>query len=493
VIIRKQENEMAERVTLASRTFELTDQQRFSNISGDHNPMHLDAVLARRTQGGAPVVHGVHLLLWALDALASADPELPPMGSLRARFKKLVYLSERTEVVLTQRDAIGAWLNISVAGSPMSHVAVGFGDSITASSDLDPSSFECIPGPRDPMDLDFDQMAGRSGCLAFATQPEVIAAMFPAAANWLGARRIAALAASTYLVGMVCPGLYSIFGSLSVETCAEPVIQNTLVFRVTKVDPRFRLINQAICGGGLVGSLESFVRPPPTPQAPMESLAGLVNPTEFAGSLALVVGGSRGLGELTAKLIAAGGGRVIITYRFGSADADKVADEIRAARGDCEILAYDVLKPAEEQLANLAETPTHVYYFATPLILRFQPAPFVPARFNDFLDFYVNGFWHLSQALRARQPELSIFYPSSVFVSERPAGMTEYAMAKSAGEALCADMNLAFKPLHVTVTRLPRLPTDQTASITPVKTASSLETMLPLVREVQSWPRSVHS
>jgi hypothetical protein len=71
--------------------------------------------------------------------------------------------------------------------------------------------------------------------------------------------------------------------------------------------------------------------------------------------------------------------------------------------------------------------------------------------------------------------------------------MTEYAMAKSAGEALCADMNRALKPLHVTVTRLPRLPTDQTASITPVKTASSLETMLPVVREVQSWPRSVHS
>lgn len=62
-------------------------------------------------------------------------------------------------------------------------------------------------------------------------------------------------------------------------------------------------------------------------------------------------------------------------------------------------------------------------------------------------------------------------------------------MAKSAGEALCADMNSELAPLHVVVSRLPRLLTDQTASIPHVESAPTLETMLPLVREVQSWPR----
>src|ERR1035441_1425967 len=81
----------------------------------------------------------------------------------------------------------------------------------------------------------------------------------------------------------------------------------------------------------------------------------------------------------------------------------------------------------------------------------------------------VNGFWQLSHALRARQPRLSVFYPSSVAVTERPQGMTEYTMAKAAGEVLCADMNLSLAPMHVTVRRLPRLPTDQTASVVPVE------------------------
>jgi hypothetical protein len=67
--------------------------------------------------------------------------------------------------------------------------------------------------------------------------------------------------------------------------------------------------------------------------------------------------------------------------------------------------------------------------------------------------------------------------------------MTEYTMAKAAGEVLCADLNKALSPSHVTISRLPRLATDQTASVTAVETADPLQTMLPLVREVQSWPR----
>ena len=41
-------------------TFTEADQARFAAISGDRNPVHLDAVLARRTQAGVPVAHGVH-------------------------------------------------------------------------------------------------------------------------------------------------------------------------------------------------------------------------------------------------------------------------------------------------------------------------------------------------------------------------------------------------------------------------------------------------
>jgi NAD(P)-dependent dehydrogenase (short-subunit alcohol dehydrogenase family) len=194
------------------------------------------------------------------------------------------------------------------------------------------------------------------------------------------------------------------------------------------------------------------------------------------------------LGELTAKLVATGGGRVLVTWNTGRDDAEKVAQEIRSAGGVCETLAYNARKLADEQLASLAHTPTHAYYFATPTIYRPQSELFDAERLNEFLAVYVDGFWRLSQALRTRRPSLSIFYPSSVFVAERPRGMTEYTMAKTAGEVLCSDMNASLAPMHVTLRRLPRLLTDQTSTIAARETALPVETMLPIIREVQSWP-----
>jgi acyl dehydratase len=477
-------------MNLASRKFELPDQEFFAKISGDHNPMHVDALLARRTMAGGLVVHGIHLLLWSLDALAASIPDLPRARRLRVRLHNFVYVGESVQAVLAQRKATEARVNVNVDGQTRSQVIVSFGDPLPAESAAIAAPTERIDSTCVPLNLDFEQMADRSGRLVFATPPESLAAVFPAASSWLGARRLAALAATTNLVGMICPGLHSVYRSLTVQTCAESDPQDVLDFRVTEIDRRFRLVHQELAGGGLVGTLESAARLPPMPQATMQSLAGLIGPTEFAGSVALIVGGSRGLGELTAKLIAGGGGRVIITYRVGSADARAVADEIRAAGGRCDTLAYDSHAPAEDQLACLEDAPTHAYYFATPTIFRAQSELFVSERLSDFLDVYVHGFWRLARALHARRHEVSIYYPSSVAVDERPSGMTEYAMAKAAGEALCTDMNKALEPMHVTTSRLPRLPTDQTATLTPVETASAVETMLPVVREVQSWPRT---
>ena len=87
-----------------------------------------------------------------------------------------------------------------------------------------------------------------SGRLAFASPPDAIAAMFPAASGWLGPRRVAALAATTLLVGMVCPGLHSIYAGFTVEACDEAVVEDRLGFRVTATDPRVRLGAHERCG-----------------------------------------------------------------------------------------------------------------------------------------------------------------------------------------------------------------------------------------------------
>jgi NAD(P)-dependent dehydrogenase (short-subunit alcohol dehydrogenase family) len=479
---------------LAERIFSFADQERFAAASGDRNPMHMDALKARRTQAGAPVVHGIHLLLWALNSLGAAQPGASAVRSIRVQFNKFVYLDEPVDLVLTQQDTKRARLNIAVGDAVRAKVTLDFGEVGGDVPELANGSFEPVAALGEPADHGFESMAGRSGQFPFAMTGEDAAAMFPAACSVLGggpegASRVAALAATTYLVGMVSPGLHSIYSELSLRTCAWTAGPQSLAFRVTDTDARFRSVDQEIAGGGLTGAVSAFVRTPPVEQTRMASLAGLVKPDEFAGSTTLIVGGSRGLGELTAKLIAAGGGRVIVTWNMGKTDAERVATEIRSAGGSCETVAYDARMPAAEQLAVLAEAPTHAYYFATPAIFRPESGFFVKERFDEFLNIYVDGFWQLAKALRNRQPHVSLFYPSSVAVTERPRGMTEYTMAKAAGEVLCADINEALAPTHVVTVRLPRLPTDQTVTVTAVEAADPIATMLPIVREVQAWPK----
>lgn len=64
--------------------------------------------------------------------------------------------------------------------------------------------------------------------------------------------------------------------------------------------------------------------------------------------------------------------------------------------------------------------------------------------------------------------------------------MAEYAMAKSAAEVLVQEINRSFTKLRVSCSRLPRLSTDQTTSIVKVSTGSNLETLLPLIRSLQT-------
>ena len=63
-----------------SRQFTLADQWAFAELSGDRNPVHLDMQVARRLLLGGVAVHGIHLVLWALDSLQAAGVALPSLA-----------------------------------------------------------------------------------------------------------------------------------------------------------------------------------------------------------------------------------------------------------------------------------------------------------------------------------------------------------------------------------------------------------------------------
>jgi acyl dehydratase/NAD(P)-dependent dehydrogenase (short-subunit alcohol dehydrogenase family) len=458
--------------------FTQEDQLLFAEATGDFNPVHMDPLVARRTQAGAPIVHGIHTLLWMINTLACLHPELPAIASMKVRFVKMLYVGEKATIKVVQLDEKGFRAEAMVAGLRVLTLKAECGDRKKALLPVDQhlKAFQ----PTTPLDLHIEDISGMSG-VAPSPDPVALEKMFPHAARYLGKHRASALGCSTYLVGMIVPGLHSIYHGLGVEFL-EGGEATSMQFSVVSVDPRFRLVEIMLQGGGLCATLETFVRMPPIQQASIKDVATIVKNDEFSGVTALIVGGSRGLGELTAKIIAAGGGSTIITYARGKNDADRLSAEITAHGSQCNVMRYNVLEDSEKQIVDLHEMPTHLYYFATPPLLQ---GPSDTSQTDIFDQFYTTGFQNLIRSLFARfQSPLRVLYPSSIAVEKAPAGMEEYAHSKARGERLCIKLMQHNANLHILSERLPRILTDLTASIQRIETADAKEIMLPIIRKI---------
>jgi NADP-dependent 3-hydroxy acid dehydrogenase YdfG len=476
--------------TLASRTFTSDDQALFARLSGDFNPIHLDPVAARRTQAGAVVVHGIHAILWALDKLVELGAVTEKIVSLKVQFRNFVPIGRQVELKLLSRDDKLARVELCLGKLTTVTLVVAFGTRKGSTGiEMSDSAPRMSVTDRPANFVRFEEMAKLSGWIDTLGLANEIRRYFPHASSAIGSYRVAAIALLSRLVGMICPGLHSLFGGFSVELEDESPHQDRIGYQVSIADERYRMIRMNISGAGISGSLQAFVRWPPIAQAPLRDIMNIVSPSEFAGSTALIIGGSRGLGALTAKILAAGGGMVIVTYATGRADAEGLTKEITSqiAHDVCYPLHYNVHEEAATQLKRLSADITHLYYFATGNIAVQKESSFGSSLFDEFIQMYVKGFYDCCNYFGEHGlGPLTVFYPSSVFVESNPPEMTEYSMAKMAGEMLCANMNRAGGRVHIIVSRLPRLLTDQTATVLPAETGDPLKVMLPVVRNVQS-------
>jgi acyl dehydratase len=470
---------------IAQRFFDLPSQHDFAVLSGDRNPLHLDREFARRSPMGDIVVHGVHILLWALQEVAGAGLfEDQNFVSFDVNFLKPLYIGEI------------AALKIHSQGNT-TYAEVVTGDLTLVKLSLNrnkcPFAFEGLNESyspafsyANPIDRSGSDFTTCDGSVPLASL-DLCSNAFPDLALQLGSDRIAGLLACTRIVGMECPGLYSLLSSLSVNF-VEYKANSFATYSVARYDPRFRAVRLAVRGGRVDALVSAFSRQPPVTQPTTSMLSGIVDRGAFSGQRALIVGGSRGLGEVTAKAIAAGGGEVIITYATAEAKANDIAHDIRKSGGICAIAKYDVRAPAAEQLSRLPARPTHVYYFATPRIFRRNKVAYDPAILREFLEFYVDGFSDLFLAL---SNELAgAFYPSSAAVAESVKGLFEYSIAKAAGEELCSNLRSLGLGPDILVRRLPRVLTDQTASVALVEAEQAQDVMLPIIIAMQDVRRN---
>ncbi len=453
----------------------MPDQQEFAKLSGDFNPLHVDALRARRTMFGRPLVHGIHLLFSALEFLGSHRPL--NLKKCKASFNRGIGVGEPCTIQISKLEANKATVEISLFGYAAAKFRFDFFDAEPVVVDVPGKTY----GPSEPIEVPPSRIAGMKGKIELGLDQELLRARFPLLGSGMPLHQADVILATTRLVGMQCPGLNSVYSRLSLEFDEAPVVADHLNWSVAQFDERFGMVNTTIETSSCHGEIDALLRPPPVEQASCAELGSAILPGRFEGRRALVIGGSRGLGEVCAKLLALGGADVLLTYHRGISEAGKVLEDILAHGGKARSGAYNVLDPPEDLAEVLGPDwiPNDIYYYATPYLIIGDKYGFSTEIYESYRKFYVDGFLQLVQTLRrASDDSLNFFYPSSIYVEEPPSGLLEYATTKAEGEALCRYLEIGLRKTRIKWKRLPRINTDLAATMMPVDSADAVESLL---------------
>jgi NAD(P)-dependent dehydrogenase (short-subunit alcohol dehydrogenase family) len=428
------------------------DMELFAAASGDRNPLHVSAEYARRTPFGEPVVYGV---LGALAAFAHLpEQQERRLAEVRLEFRAPLAVDTSYAVELEEEE-----VRVLDLGRPLLTAEVAFADRRPRLlPDAPPSA------RRDPSVLVEREAAGG------AWSPSL-----PHLRRLLGQWRLpergideaaaAALAWASYLVGMELPGERATFWKLDLRI-GPPAGEFTA--EVTRRDERVGLLEVEARLGETSASIAAFVRED-SPRADPARLAELLEEApDLAGKVALVVGGSRGLGAAVAQALALRGARVLVVYRDSSAEAERLHDgseTIEPVQGDAgdAVWCRDVLRPLVAERGGLDLLVCN----ASPAI---RPLSLDPEALDRFGRFVGESLDLVAAALAVFLDELEARGGTAVVVSSSaletlPPDWPHYVTAKAAVEGLAAWAAAAHPGVRMLVVRPPKLLTDQMNSL----------------------------
>jgi len=467
----------------AERTFTLADLTAFAELSGDFNPLHTDPVAARRTQFGECVTHGVFVLMWALDCLQAQGGSKRSWSKISTKFLRPVPTGLKVTATAKEKSTGEISLTVSEAGRVLLQCDVTWME--TNPGKKNSCARNEIPPREIPAQARVETTATDEDIDLFWLD-KLGEKLFPTLATTQPSDSLAALLASTRVIGMKVPGEHSVFLSLDITFAPHPEISQPFTYHIAEYRKSSQRLGVAIAGAAGHGMLWALVRPAPVMQPDMAAVKQKIPADRFLGRRVIIIGGSRGLGEIAAKVLAAGGAEVALSYRLGSDDANRVVADITARGG--KVIAFHLDTAGDDWEKNLAVNCAqfnHLCYFPTPPIVGGDGSTFNSELFGKFCDVYVAGFVNVSQWL-ARQTagQFSVFNASTVYVESPPLRNLEYAAAKAASETCCRWLAAAYPKAQIYAARFPRLNTDQTASFLSASEHDNLETML---AELSVW------
>ena len=185
----------------------------------------MDPRIAQRSFAGARVVHGMHVVLAALQHFAADRRQSLRFRRVRCEFRHAILIDEPVQFQYRRQSDGGIRLSALVDEVPCAEIRLddravrepeqGVAEPIRIDEHLDSLS--------EPLDHDPRELGTFAGTIS-NTPAAAVTEMFPDLCATIGSSNVSALSRLSYIVGMLCPGLYSVFSSLDVlsPTTAHP-------------------------------------------------------------------------------------------------------------------------------------------------------------------------------------------------------------------------------------------------------------------------------
>ncbi len=456
-------------------TLNETDVALFSAASHDRNPLHLSSEYSRNTSYSKPIAFGV---LAALAALASTDDTSEQVVSrTNLQFLAPLFAGERYTVRTLSVSAAAKRIVVEDAGKSVLKANFEFVRGVAQDSSMQRGVAERST-PADPGPGELEHLRSAIG----QYWPDS-AALGTFMQRWklydkgMGDSHVAALMWSSYFVGMEIPGRQALFFGLDMEFCApaQPV-RVTFDYHATivKVDRRWSLVQTkadvfADKAHVVRCKMSAFIRPD-SPVSSIADLTALLPPSEvLRNNVALVVGGSRGLGAAISQALALQGCTVLLNYAVNKVSAQKVREALCERSERLEMLQGDASDP---QWCEMARRHILQQYGRLDILVCNASPPIHSLPFNAeassrFVQFVTEAISLVCVPFASFLPMLEEHHGSAVlvsssFVSTVPAPWPQYVTAKSAVEGLFSWAAARSSATHFVVVRPPKLLTDQT-------------------------------
>jgi NAD(P)-dependent dehydrogenase (short-subunit alcohol dehydrogenase family) len=304
---------------------------------------------------------------------------------------------------------------------------------------------------------------------------------------------------------MELPGKRAVFWRLELTFHPEGGPQDTpLSYDVTvqDFDERFDLLHSegTLSATGTrcaTAGMWAFVRQD-SPQPSLQRLTDLLPRSDrLKGKVALVIGGSRGLGAAITQALASQGCTVFLNYHQCRTEADKIQASlgdasrlIELAQGDASEIEW--CRTLRQRIVEQYGGLDLLIGNASPPI---RPLSFVPEKVAQFQTFLAQSVALASMPMSTFLNDLSErsgwnVLVSSAFVKDRPAEWPHYVTAKCAIEGLAQWAAVHSPKVHTLIVRPPKLLTDQTNTTVGRQGAMEVERAAAAIVARISWPES---